>query len=317
MKTELAGALTLSCLVLTLFLGVAYVLPETPLTVVSSNLRPYLAICLLIGSVLLVVSGRAYRSGLFALIALACELHVASSVVLQRGQWELASNRPASTHFRLLSFNIYNRNEQNGQRIANYIAASGADVAVIMEAGPIEQFLPDLADVYPHRVGCGARTPTCDLLILSKQPMLSVDVDTLGPISPDRYMSVVTEQGGKRVTLIAAHLVKPYFDGYGWLEVRRLGRKIEDMVGPVVLAGDFNAATWSTTMELLIERTGLETGPWPIGTWPAALGHFGLPIDHVLARGGAHVRSKDALADDFGSNHRGLFSTIALQKTGN
>lgn len=313
MKTELAGALTLVCVTLALLIGVAFVLPETPLTVISSNLRPYLAVCLIIGSGLLLFAGHPYRAGMFALVGVAFGLQVAGLIVTERGQWDLASGRPSLGQFKILSFNIYNNNEEGGSRIADYVAASGADVAMIMEAGPIEPYLPELAATYPYRVGCGERTPTCDLLILSKRQFLDVEVATLGPISQDRYMEIGIEVDDRRVTLIAAHLVKPYFDGYGWLEVRRLGKKIEEIAGPLVVAGDFNATTWSSTMQLLFERTRLQTGPWPVGTWPAVLGPFGLPIDHVLARDGAHVATKDAIGDAFGSNHRGLISTIVLQ----
>ncbi len=312
MRSELAGATTLVCLVLAVFLGVAFVLPETPLTVVSSNLRPYLAIGLLVLSAVLLLAGRPGRAALFALVAGGAGLHVASVIVQQRGQWDLAGARPGSTEVRLLSFNIYNRNDANGPAIANFLAGSDAEVVMVMEAGPIEAHLPQLAETYPYRVGCGERTDTCDLLILSRRPILDAEVDSLGPISPDRYMSIAVEIDNRRVTFVAAHLVKPYFDGYGWLEVRRLGRKLEEMDGPVVVAGDFNAASWSSTMELLIGRTGLETGPWPVGTWPSEFGTLGLPIDHVLARDGAHVVSKDPLQNSFGSNHRGLLSTISL-----
>ena len=51
---------------------------------------------------------------------------------------------------------------------------------------------------------------------------------------------------------------------------------------------------------------------WPVPTWPAAAGRFGVPIDHVLVRGGPRLVSIAPWGAELGSDHRGLLAALSL-----
>jgi endonuclease/exonuclease/phosphatase (EEP) superfamily protein YafD len=79
-----------------------------------------------------------------------------------------------------------------------------------------------------------------------------------------------------------------------------------------VLAGDFNATPWCAGFAPLL-AAGFEHGRRGQGlqaSWPVALGAWGIPIDHVLTRGGVGV-VRQHLEPDVGSDHLPLRATLA------
>jgi endonuclease/exonuclease/phosphatase (EEP) superfamily protein YafD len=74
---------------------------------------------------------------------------------------------------------------------------------------------------------------------------------------------------------------------------------------PTLVVGDLNATPWSSAFKGLgLKRAGDLTG-----TWPAALGAFGLPLDHVLVSthwsvAAAHVHG------GLGSDHLALIVSL-------
>jgi endonuclease/exonuclease/phosphatase (EEP) superfamily protein YafD len=115
------------------------------------------------------------------------------------------------------------------------------------------------------------------------------------------------------VNLVAAHLVKPYFDSAAVAEAQELERILNRLDGPLLLAGDFNAAPWSDTIEHLTRAANLLTGPSYPATWPVFLGPLGVPIDNVFTRQPLIIDDIDAL-DAMGSNHRGLVADIVITR---
>jgi endonuclease/exonuclease/phosphatase (EEP) superfamily protein YafD len=78
-----------------------------------------------------------------------------------------------------------------------------------------------------------------------------------------------------------------------------VGTYVENLRGPAVVVGDFNATPWSRPVIRLIARTGLRFGPGGrIGSFPVGLRGwkfptwFALPIDLVLAGHGATVAQR-------------------------
>ena len=80
----------------------------------------------------------------------------------------------------------------------------------------------------------------------------------------------------------------------------------------MVAVGDFNAAPWGKSVQNVLKSSGMKALRWPVPTWPAAAGSFGLPIDHVLVRGGARVVAVHPFGVALNSNHRGLMADISL-----
>lgn len=310
-RGEIRGLLTAFALVaaaLVVAVSGPTVIPGQPLL---QTLRFHLAGGLVLLVVLLFIAGARWRGAAFALLA---------AVSLGQGAWIVygqeqarapLAGAPTAAVFDLMSFNILIHN-RNGAAIADMILARSPDVVFLFEAAPIFDELQRLAEVYPYRAACD-REETCDIIMLSKTPLEDVAVVSLSEFSPQRTIFAVSEIGGQRVNLVAVHLTKPYFDYADQIEAWVLSRQLERLEGPVVMAGDFNAAPWSCNLQRLAANAGLVHAPDYPATWPTEAGPLGVPIDNAFTRAPAIVESVAALADPMGSNHRGIVARIAIK----
>ncbi|MDL2405086.1 endonuclease/exonuclease/phosphatase family protein [Rhizobium calliandrae] len=221
----------------------------------------------------------------------------------------------ASKSFTLLSFNIDDDNSsENGVRIADLIVGSKADVVEIFEARSILSQLPRITDIYPYRIGCGVMTTDCDSLLLSKRPLLTQDMHSLGSLWDNRFIHATIDMDGQTVNFVSAHLSKPYFDEFHTIELNILAPILKDIQGPLILAGDFNASVIIPDMRDFLGDTGLRhVFPEP-ATWPIKGGAYGIAIDHVFARAPLRLQSVRQIPDAMGSNHFGLVTEFSVSK---
>ncbi|MBB3655181.1 endonuclease/exonuclease/phosphatase (EEP) superfamily protein YafD [Rhizobium sp. BK650] len=247
----------------------------------------------------------------FLMLAVATFLNIHGIIMLH----EFAGRTPtegAPRLFRLMSFNIENDNFENGERIADAILASGADVVDIMEAEPVFAQLQRLQQLYPYRIGCDA-SATCDTLVLSKRPFGRQEIRDIGELWKQRLVSASIDFDGMPVDFLFPHLSKPYFDDFQADELQDLAALTQVHTGALVVAGDFNSSILAPTIQHFLRGTGLSTAfPEPT-TWPVAAGPFGISIDHIFARLPLLIRSTSRLDDSFGSNHYGLVSDFVRQ----
>lgn len=228
--------------------------------------------------------------------------------------WQLQQARsvagPAVAAIDVVSFNVLADNERS-REIADYLQDAPPDVAVILETPGIEAYLGKLTAVFPYRAGC-ANPRSCDTAILSREPLVEPQVIPFGPTGNERLVIAGIDVAGQRVTIVAAHLSKPYFDGMAFVELRQLQEALSGIDGPVVLSGDFNAAPWADAMVELAKQADLLPPSWAPATWPVPLGDLGIPIDNMFTRGPARIASLGAIPGAMGSNHRGLRARVDL-----
>ena len=210
----------------------------------------------------------------------------------------------------LLSFNVLFDNAQN-QRVIDYLLGDPPDIAVILEARGIRDKLDALRATYPTAIGCDP-TEQCEAVILSRLPVLQSRVYAFPPFRQQRLVTALVELNGVKVTIVAIHLTKPYFDAASIGELEMLRSILSYQSGPLVLAGDFNAAPWSRAVASAVADTQLAPAPAFPATWPIELGAFGVPIDNMFSRGGAFIRTIESLPDAMASNHRALRATIDI-----
>jgi len=148
--------------------------------------------------------------------------------------------------------------------------------------------------------------------VFSRLPIKRSEVLSAGPFSPGRIIRLTLDKSGKAFTFIAAHVTKPYFDDHGLEELEWLAALVRAIPGAVVVAGDFNQSSWSPMLSKFLSSTQLKTAVQEPATWPSEFGDLGIPIDHILGRGGVAMTSVEAIADPMGSNHRGLVASIEL-----
>lgn len=311
MLRELRGAITaLALVVCGVLVAVSYDF-GIPGQALLQSLRFHIAAALFGLVVLLFIGGAWRRAWLFALaFAISAGQGVAIIYHQQEARIALAA-APSQPLLRLLSFNLLASN-QNGENIARFIAGSGADVAVLMEAAPIAGHVEILRAVYPYYAGCDDGSRCGGVVILSRTPLADITVESMSGAWLNRLVTANTMIGGQKINIAAAHLVKPYFDDFAAEEFAKLGAVIGRLDGPLVLAGDFNAAAWSASIDGLVRRQGLAPGPFYPATWPVRLGPLGVPIDNIFSRSPLVITEVNSLDDAMGSNHRGLLAEIGL-----
>lgn len=255
---------------------------------------------------------RTWPSLIMALVAAVIGLH--GYRMLDDFQQPALNNTYALPLFRLLSINIMGDNSRaNGARIADYIIGSGADVVMIQESAPIGPDIDRIKVIYPYRLGCGAKTITCDSSLWSKRPLVSGEVMTASPIYRDRLMMASIDFGGTLVHFANVHLTKPYFDNMHEIELGKIAKAVEATTGPMILAGDFNASILTPDVRAFLQRTGLRTAGREPNTWPVGFEQIGAAIDHVFVRDPLHLTYVRRAEQTNGSNHYGLVAEVVLE----
>jgi endonuclease/exonuclease/phosphatase (EEP) superfamily protein YafD len=235
---------------------------------------------LLLASVLpilaLALVGARRLAGLCLLLAIGS----GAALVAQRVATSAPLAADAPVDLRLLWFNADFRNPTPPAEIVAAIRASGADLV---------------------------------MLALSRYPLQDLQVISPG-IAWDERMAVfdLTLPGRVPVSFVALHMTKPWFYGIVDDEIDTIEAALPRHPGPMVLAGDLNSAPWSLRLRWLRRVAHLEDPLVPIATWPAAAGGYGLPIDHVLVRGGPRIVSIAPWGAELGSDHRGLLAALSL-----
>jgi endonuclease/exonuclease/phosphatase (EEP) superfamily protein YafD len=260
-----------------------------------------------------VVVALAFKRHWYGFLLLAVALFLAGHGVVMLREFDAGNADPkAPTLFRLISFNIENENFENSARIADMVIASNADVVNILEAEPLLAELPRLSQTYPYHVGCGAGVDECDTLVLSKRPFVEQHVSSLGQLWKNRLTQTAIDFNGTKISFLAAHLAKPYFDEFQASELDDLRTIVSQIQGPLVLAGDFNSSTLAPGIQHFLRNAGFKSVFPEPATWPTRAGDFGISIDHVLARPPLQLKSLTRIKDSLGSNHFGLMAEFNI-----
>jgi endonuclease/exonuclease/phosphatase (EEP) superfamily protein YafD len=291
-----------------LVLGSRYVLDSWYFYIIYSLQLQISIILLLLSLVSIAARLNAYTIFQFLAVAL-----LTAHTLVMSNEFAYDPGHSKAVRVKLISFNILGSNVANGERIAYKLMNSGADVVFLQESAPIGSFIDKIKEVYPYRLGCGAKTVTCDLSLWSKRPLEAGSVTTISPIHRDRMMSAVISIHGQRIRFVTAHMSKPYFDEAHAFEVKRLGEFIESTQEPVVVAGDFNASILSPDIQKMLRVTGMNTAREEPATWPVEAPSIGVAIDHIFTRRPLAITTIDRFAEPYGSNHYGLEATLILE----
>lgn len=307
-KAEFRGGVLGVSAILIVVLLLVSVRPGLPGELLLQSLRLHLILVGLGLALLAMALGARWRGLAVLLIVLASGAHAALFV------WDFHARRAApmgepAAQFRFLSFNVLSGNPRAAE-LVDAIIADPPDVMLVMETPGIEPYLDRLAGVLPYRVGCEAGG-RCDISLHSRFPIADAQLRLLPPFGLERVVTGRVSVDGHGVTIAGLHLSKPYFDQASWIELAFIRRLLRDIEGPMVVAGDFNAAPWTEPVALLGEELQLAPGPWPIATWPVLLGPLGVPIDNMFSRGNARLLVLES-GDSHGSNHRPLWADVAL-----
>ncbi|MCE7029109.1 endonuclease/exonuclease/phosphatase family protein [Jiella avicenniae] len=205
---------------------------------------------------------------------------------------------------KLLQMNL--RYDADPVRAVTTIARLDPDVLTLQEINRrwVEALEP-LRSGYPYSAFCGVTGAAGGLAILSRIPFAREDAVCR---DGDGFLARRLDLGnGAGLTVVSEHLEWPWPFRQG-RQVAALGTEVLPKLRmPVLIAGDFNAAPWSATVQRYAEasRTRPATGigpTWLTGALPDPLRPLvGLPLDNVLASHGVRLLSltrQEATASD-------------------
>ncbi|MCB1491284.1 MAG: endonuclease/exonuclease/phosphatase family protein [Rhodobiaceae bacterium] len=300
---ELRGALSLILvgLLLALGLGFASVLFE-PFDLFSHFRIPVTAALAVLTVMLLALRARtraiaAFLATLIGVAGLVVPLFITAAPV-----------RTDVPNFKLVSFNMLFINERP-QDVAAMLEREKPDVAFILEAPALYPYLDRLKRLFPYTSGCPSER-FCDLLVLSQRPLL--DVQRPGARQRwDRIVIAGVDVDGTRLNAVAMHLSKPYMDGSQEMETEWVAKLVAALKGPVILAGDFNATSWSGVFQRFASAAHLMPIAGYRPTWPSEFPTLGFPIDHTLVRDVTPVSIR-IMKRSYGSNHLGQVAEFRI-----
>ncbi|MFC3643579.1 endonuclease/exonuclease/phosphatase family protein [Aquibium oceanicum] len=201
---------------------------------------------------------------------------------------------------------------------------SAADILVLQEMTPRWQDALAASGVWPFESSRDLHANT-DMKLFSRFPILTER--TVSPESADtggrfavRYELLV---GGRTLIVYAVHPQTPrsprmWRERSAYLRDLAQALRSERHDTPVVVAGDWNTASWSPFFKNLLSSTGYRTTEsrwWPLptrfsirfGSWT----QLGTPIDRIVLSPAVGLDSL-AMGPKFGSNHLPVIARLTL-----
>lgn len=245
--------------------------------------------------------------------ATAAVVPVALLLISVSSQWFPTASRPeaGAPSVRLYSANLWVRN-RDLDAIAASIRQADADVVMLIELGDATApHLDDLVGDYPHRIASPRiDRPNGDVrsVIASRYPLVALP-------RPDTFEAVgataMTPLGP--INLVSVHLTRPWPFEESWGQISQtmaLDAMLQNLSGPVVVAGDFNSVSNARIGKMVQRDIGLRPVAGFPGTWPAALpSPLAITIDQVYASPDLAFVSR-RLGRPTGSDHRPVVTEI-------
>lgn len=313
MWTErLIGVLLFGLVVTLAFAALSHMIPDRAGQFISvqarmlDSLRPHLLVVVVILAVVLLAVGQTRLAALGVCGALLVLVSVVADYALRTAPQDSRSD------LSVLWFNMLETNDISPEALAQALKDADVDVILLAESVPAADVPALMSDTHPYQLGCDTQDG-CGIMLMSRVAFGPSRIRDL-PSGQDRFMRVVIERPDRMpVHLIAIHMAKPWFIGFAETETEALEAALNaDVTPPTILVGDFNAAPWSRRIRRLEQGFGLRHAPRPIATWPVGAGPLGVPIDHILLRGGTGFVQIMPWGDELGSNHRGLRAVLSL-----
>ncbi len=301
-----------------------------------NNFRPLLAfgglVIVLLASVLWFWPGRFVAAALGFVAILSSALMIIPEYT--REHENLASGGEACT-FRVLSLAVHSRKEQNrapvpidlASALPDYLLTTRADFVALQANAPVNPaVLANLEKKYPFVHSCMG-DENCNLALFSKHE-LSGKHTNMAPNShsfkvstPLLYASAIAGSRCQPVTLAVTRLpqtLKPQVRVQQYANLAHEMSRLVQEEQNVVLAGNFNIAPWTVTLQQFPIWSNLSRATYGIFSWPARpITRFALetppfmPLDHIFLSSGVKVVASSR-GRDVGSDHFPIIATLAI-----
>lgn len=209
---------------------------------------------------------------------------------------------------------------QNGEKIVRFLRKESPDIIFFQEL-PAEKLsiLHRLKKDYPWQAHC-AHQEGCELAVVSRHAWQESAVGFRTP-GKARYIWARFGADYANMTVADVHLKWPYFSNQK-ADLEEIYRRLPKTRGPLLIAGDFNAAPWSWALSSFMAAKRL----WPAGpfrpTWPdqkfsrdvfCGLCIPQLPIDHIIVSDDVRVLNSRT-GPNVGSDHLPLIVDLTVPR---
>ncbi len=209
-----------------------------------------------------------------------------------------------ATTYRLMTFNVFGRNEQPESIVEN-IAEVDPDIVALQEYNPYvrSEVHPLLSEIYPHFQYC-AGGERAFVGLYAKLPFEPLDEDACSSsiMSQERTARIIVRfdiENGADFSLATTHHDWPAPVTRQAQQFGLLRDALATVEPPLVLVGDFNSTPWSYALRNFVSEAGLYRHTRNVPTFPKLWYYLGdwrwtpaiLPIDHVMTRGAVSIHS--------------------------
>lgn len=215
----------------------------------------------------------------------------------------------------ILVFNVTAHNQRMDE-VIGFFEESAADLIFIFEGGQRWEDAINEAEL-SYELTPGLRSAFSFANAILVRDGLDVELEgvRVGPNKPrGRELDMVF--GGVPIRMLAVHPPSPTSGSEAAIRDEQLTGVAEwaaEQDRPVVVVGDLNASPWSHAYQPLRDSDLINSleGFGAQASWPALLGPFGVPIDHLLHS--AELTTVDReIGPSLGSEHRSVLITLAF-----
>ncbi|HWD13004.1 endonuclease/exonuclease/phosphatase family protein [Pseudochrobactrum sp. sp1633] len=279
-----------------------------------AHFRAHIAALMAIGGIILLFTSLRREAAMVTLLGLSAF----STTVNWSGEAKPAVAETDAVTYRLMQINLL-QNNADPKALLQAVARNKPDIITYQEGSEQWQpWLKTLEGSYPYRHQCGSLPKKWGVGILSRRPF--ADFGTPVCTGDGVLATALVNLSGTNVLVSSLHQSWPWpFKQVQQFEMLRPA--LEPMANPhgipVIIAGDFNAAPWSTNLrqyEMLTETKRIAgAGPtWLTTRLPDALRPWiGLPIDHILINETVTMRSIRT-GEPIGSDHQPLLLEFSV-----
>lgn len=224
-----------------------------------------------------------------------------------------AAATPTAAPFKIMTVNVSYR-RFSARRFRDIVADASPDVLLVIEFTPqAEETLAYVDKEFAYKLKAPAEGPY-GIALWSHFPLEHAYTFPLGPV---QGIDARIQAPGGAFTLLGLHLMSPTLPHRAEQrneELAMIAERRATIMGPVVVAGDFNITPYSPYYSDWLEAaqlTDTRYGRTLSTSWPVVLPILGIPIDHVAVSKEFTVLSHQRLPA-FGSDHWGIMAELAL-----
>jgi vancomycin resistance protein VanJ len=227
-----------------------------------------------------------------------------------------------SSHFKVMSFNVWYLNRDIDSAAA-LVIRENPDILLMQETRSrvATHIFAEWQAAAPDRSLYISQNSDTRQTIISRFPITPIDNVT----SEGRAQKVLLQTPGGPLNVWNIHASQPRLWQRHYYQARALAHSIEQVNGPLLVAGDFNTTEQAEAYGLINDR--LENAHWNAGwgfgfSFPAnqpRIKRIPVPlpvirIDHIFYNDGLFVYNAGTLSDSGGSDHYPVTAEFSLVK---